>query len=58
MKLDGKLSSFCLTSPALVLDATLHPARFGSVASCYSGAFAKAAPKVRKNRDRLQPSED
>jgi hypothetical protein len=51
--------TFCLTSPALALDATLHPARFGSVASCYTGAFAKTAPKAhKKSRDRLQPGED
>jgi hypothetical protein len=34
VKRDGELSTFCLTSPALLLNATLHPSRFGSVASC------------------------
>jgi hypothetical protein len=48
------LLTFCMTSPALALDATGDPRRVGSVASCYTGAFGKAAPKVRnKSQDRL-----
>ena len=59
MKRDGRLSTFCLTSPALALDVTLHPARFGSVASCFTYAFQKAPPKLRKkDQGRLHASED
>jgi hypothetical protein len=46
MHRDGELSAFCLTSPALILDVTLHPARFGSVASCYTGAFVKERARL------------
>jgi hypothetical protein len=35
---------FCLTAPALALEVTNHPRRYGSVASCM---FPKAEPKVR-----------
>src|SRR5262249_21004050 len=52
------LLNLCLTSPALILDATLHPARFGSVASCFTGAFEKASPNVHnKDQDRLHADE-
>ena len=45
------LSTFCLNAPALALDVTGNPARFGSVAICM---FQKAEPKVRnKIRARL-----
>jgi len=58
MKRDGGLSTFCLTSPALVLDVTLHPARYGSVASCFPYAFEKAPPKVRnKDQGRLHAAD-
>jgi hypothetical protein len=59
MKRDGGLSTLCLTSPALVLHATLHPARFGSVASCFTYAFEKAPLKIRnKDQGRLQASDE
>jgi hypothetical protein len=46
------LLSFCLTSPALALDVTGNPRRFGSVAT---GAFKASPEKVRnKSQDRLQ----
>jgi hypothetical protein len=49
------LLTFCMTSPAFVLDATLDPARFGSVASCF---FVKASPKAHnKSQDRLLPAD-
>ena len=56
---DGyRLSDLCLNAPAFVLDVTLDPARFGFVASCYTGAFAKATPKVRnKRQDRLHAAD-
>ena len=43
VKEDGLLP-YCLTYPALILDTTLNPARYGSVASCL---VPKASPKVR-----------
>jgi hypothetical protein len=49
------LLTLCMTSPAFVLDVTLDPARFGSVASCF---FVKAAPKVpNKRQDRLHAAD-
>src|SRR5262245_57643731 len=51
-------SELCVNAPALVLDVTLHPRRFGSVASCYTGAFVKAPPKVpNKIQDRLHAAD-
>ena len=58
MKRDGGLSTFCLTSPALVLDVTLHPARYGSVTSCFTGVFKANPEKVRnKDQGRLHPAD-
>jgi len=59
MKRDGGLSTFCLTSPALVLDVTLYPAaRFESVAYCFTGAFKASPEKVRnKDQGRLHPAD-
>lgn len=48
-------TAFCLMAPALVLDATGNPVRYGSVASCM---FPKASPKVRKKiQARLDPGD-
>jgi len=53
-----ELTTFCLASPALVLEATGDPRRFGSVTSCHPGAFEKAQPKVRnKIQARLGPGD-
>ena len=40
-------TAFCLTSPAFVLDGTLHPRRFGAVASCNKARVPEneASPK-------------
>ena len=52
------LLSFCLTSPALAPDVTGNPRRFGSVASCFTGAFKASPEKVRnKSQDRLHAAE-
>ena len=57
-ELTYSLLTFCLTSPAFVLDATLNPRRFGSVASCFTGAFKASPEKVRnKSQDRLHAAE-
>jgi hypothetical protein len=49
------LTAFCLSSPALALDVTLNPVRYGSVASCM---FPKASPKARnKIQARLDPGD-
>ena len=49
----------CVNAPTPLLDATGNPRRFGSVASCYTGAFVKETnTKVRnKSQDRLQPAD-
>ena len=49
----------CVYAPALLLDATGNPRRFGSVASCFTGAF-KARPKKVRNKDqgRLHASDE
>jgi hypothetical protein len=59
MKRDGGVSILCLTEPAIVLEFTGHPRRFGSVAACYTGAFVKETPhKVRKKYQvRFQPAD-
>jgi len=51
---DGyRLSEVCLNAPALVLEVTGNPTRYGSVASCM---FQKAKPKARnKIQGRLDP---
>jgi len=47
-------AAFCLTSPALALEVTNHPRRFGSVASCF---FPKVSSKVpNKIQARLSPA--
>jgi hypothetical protein len=48
--IDIPLLTFCLTSPAFVLDATLKPTPFGSVASCYTGVFKASPEEVRNKR--------
>jgi hypothetical protein len=48
----------CVDAPALLLDATGDPRRFGSVASCFTGAFKASPEKVRnKSQDRLSPAD-
>jgi hypothetical protein len=48
----------CVNAPALLLDATGNPRRFGSVASCFSGAFKPNPDKVRnKDQGRLHPAD-
>src|SRR5262245_60571721 len=53
-------TEFCVDATALVLDVIKHPRRFGSVASCYTGAFVKETPhKVqKKNQARLSPADE
>jgi hypothetical protein len=53
-------TELCINAPALTLEAVLHPRRFGSVATCYTGAFVKKPPhKVRnKYQDRLRKASD
>ena len=50
----------CLNAPGRVLDILNHPRRFGSVASCDTGAFVKDTPhKVRKKyQARFQPADE
>ena len=48
----------CVNAPALLLDATGNPRRFGSVASCFTGAFKASPEKVRnKSQDRLHAAD-
>src|SRR5262249_11482626 len=54
-----RVTELCVNAPALMLDITLHPRRFGSVASCDTSLFAKASPKVlKKYQARLSPDEE
>jgi hypothetical protein len=56
MHSDGyRVSDTCLNAPALVLEVSGNPARYGSVASCM---FQKASPKARnKSQARLDPAD-
>src|SRR5262249_4894770 len=53
-------TELCVNAPALVLDGVKHPRRFGSVASCYTGAFVKETPHKVRNKDqgRLHAGEE
>jgi len=51
-------SELCVNAPALMLDVTGNPRRFGSVASYFTGAFKPNPRKVRnKDQDRLHPAD-
>ena len=48
----------CVNAPALLLDATGNPRRFGSVACCFTGAFKASPEKVRnKSQARLHAAD-